>query len=246
MKYSCKSTLETKELIISNSRWRWWGRGEGGEVGKLNTSHPARWFYRIVFYHLNNFNYIAFLDVLTTLTLVISFSSLDIPKCRTQHPPTHSSSSCLPSTSTSGAPSHWSSNENSHAASPETLWASIITPGLPAKVDLKMWKDFSRNDRLLYMESWMLLGSLIRNSLGTLLWKWVLQYFGKRYSWHRCWRIYKLRKKCDDRYHGVDQGTYDSTVGETGCVRQGPRRIRPAHSQGYLSSLMTGVFTMVS
>ena len=57
----------------------------------------------------------------------------------------------------------------------------------------KCEKIFSKNDKTLYTETWMSLGSLLRNSLGILLWKQVLQYFRNRYSQHKCWHIYKLR-----------------------------------------------------
>lgn len=48
-------------------------------------------------------------------------------------------------------------------------------------------------DKVVYLKSWMFLGSSVRNNLGTLLWKRILQNFSKRYSWHKCQRIYKLR-----------------------------------------------------
>lgn len=68
-------------------------------------------------------------------------------------------------------------------------------------------------------------------SLGAYLGKGALQYFSKRYSWYKCCWSYKPRYKCEDRYHGVDEGTWDSNSGNIGWIGQAPRKMQTAHSQ---------------
>ena len=97
----------------------------------------------------------------------------------------------------------------------------------------KMWKDSSKNDKMLYTETWLSLGSSLRNGLGTLLWKQVLQYFRNRYSQHKHWHIYKLRNVMIDTMEWIKGHMIVSLVrlAVWGQVREGYNQHIPKDPQ---------------